>query len=183
MAGVTLVGRVLDVSFERAGEQLASALTAGPEGRPEFVLHLGVAVGSERVRIEEQAVNTRISPSGDVDGACFEATAIDDALQPSHVRCSAVAAGPIVDRLNDRGLPARRSTDAGRYVCNCLYFRSLQMLEDQGVPCLFCHLPEPAAVRSSTSSEAPAWTRDRLLEAALRVAEMLAGASGARGRS
>ncbi len=184
VAEVTLVGHVLDVSFERVGEQLAGALAREKAVRgsdPVFVLHFGVAVGAEVIRVEEQAINTRISSTGDVDGACFEATPIEPCLASGEVRRSSVAASGVlatmVKDLNAHGLPARASTDAGRYVCNHLYFRSLRALEETGVPCLFCHLPEvdegASPTADGTADGTADWTLDRLVEGAWRVARLM----------
>ena len=46
------------------------------------------------------------------------------------------------------------SDNAGRYLCEYIYFRSLKESVDSGVPVLFCHVPsdgEPYSIHEMTA--------------------------------
>lgn len=162
--GAAVCARVLDVSFARAAQQLAQAVLAT---QPLALLHFGVAAGSTEIRLESQAVNRIAADRPDSDGVSPAAMCIDP-HQPLDTALATRADLPsLADRLNRRGLPARISADAGRYVCNALYFASLAA-QSQALaprPCLFVHVP---------LVDGEGWTLQRLLDAAEELISALA---------
>ncbi len=162
--GATVRARVLDVSFARAAQQLAQAVLAT---QPVALLHLGVAAGSTQIRLESQGANRIAADRPDIDGAWPSATCID----AQHPLDTALATGvdlpSLADRLNRRGLPVQISDDAGRYVCNALYFASLaaQLRSMTPRPCLFAHVP---------LIDGEGWTLQRLVDAAEELISALA---------
>ena len=162
--GAAVCARVLDVSFARAAQQLAQAVLAT---QPVALLHLGVAAGSTEIRLEGHAVNRIAADRPDIDGA----SPSDPRIDPHQPLDAALAPWldlpSLADRLNRRGLPAQISDDAGRYVCNALYFASLAAQSQAVVPrpCLFVHVP---------LIDGEGWTLQRLVDAAEGLISALA---------
>jgi pyroglutamyl-peptidase len=134
-----VVSEILTVSFDRAPAEVLKSLG---HHRPDLVVHLGVACGSGRIRVESVGVNEMASAMTDVDGIFHDNSPID-ALQPiGEVRETTLPVDDLVRLLEGAGFPASRSDDAGRYVCNCVYFSTLNHLHGSEIPALFLHLPE-----------------------------------------
>lgn len=117
----------------QALETLKARLAADP---PDGVLMLGIAGRRRALNVEIQAVNAargldaarrrpdrRISPAG------------------PPVRRFGSGAPALVHALRRSGLPAQTSRDAGRYLCNAVYFAALEMMAARDVPVVFVHLP------------------------------------------
>ncbi len=110
---------------------------------PDAVLLLGVASRRRIVELETRAANAtrpaadaaRRHPAGRV-------------LVPGAPRALTTTArlSPLLAALRGQKVPARRSRDAGRYLCNAAYFHALAGLERPGeggmpAPAVFVHLP------------------------------------------
>lgn len=106
-------------------------------------VHVGVAPRARRLRIETVAVDAR-QPAPDVAGRLPAPSPTSGAVR----RGRAVAA-PLVAAARAAGVPAGISGDAGRYLCNALYFRSLAAATTAVRPHLavFVHVPPPAVQR------------------------------------
>lgn len=106
--------------------------------RPDIVILVGVAGRSAKVRVEERATARRSTLFPDRHG---DVPQRPEARAPARVpsaRLTRVNAVVAMSALRHRGLPARRSRDAGRYLCNAAYFRAL----DAAAPTLFVHIPK-----------------------------------------
>ncbi len=166
VGGVPVAARVLPVSFAR-GPALAAELEVALA--PAAVVHLGVSSTARAITVEARAVNRIDARTHDVDGvqplgACVAPGALDAVLQAPAGRVAGVLAA-----LRGAGVPAERSEDAGRYVCNALYYHSLAAARS---PALFVHVPPDG---SHDRSGRP-WSRSRLLEACrVAVAAWVAG--------
>lgn len=126
--GVTFVGRVVDVSWRRAWPTIAQLVA---DVKPAALVMLGVAVNRDGVQVERVAYN-EAAARPDCDGAlCGAARLVDD--------------GP--DTL-PTGLPwaalctqgVRPSDDAGRYLCNAVFYRAAHAL-GATLPVGFVHVP------------------------------------------
>ena len=102
----------------------------------DAILMIGVAGRSKRIRVERRAVNrlSLLKP----DAAHRKPTHLA-ALQSPPTRASRAKPDVLAVILRGRGLPARVSQDAGRYLCNASYFRTLAL----PVPVVFIHIPRP----------------------------------------
>lgn len=136
-AGVRLVRHRLETAWE-AVDALA-AMVSGVQ----VAVHVGVAPGARRLRIETVAVDAP-APAPDVRGALppprpAEAT----------VRRGRAVASPLAAAARRTGVPAGVSGDAGRYLCNALYGASLAAARQAARPHLavFVHVPPPARQR------------------------------------
>lgn len=124
MRGLTVVGRELDVSYERAAQEtLALARHFEP------VLVVGTGVAMTRSSIEVERIGRGGPPEGeDNDGACPKTVGTD---------YRSLVAEPLAQALG-----AGLSDDAGRYVCNAWLVR---VGAGSACPVAFVHLPPQGA--------------------------------------
>jgi pyroglutamyl-peptidase len=114
-----------------ARRALAEASAAGADG----VLALGLAGGSQRVRLEAWARNARGSEKPDARGRVGGGRPVvpgAPARLPATLRLA-----PVSRAMRAAGHAPRRSHDAGGYVCNDLYYRLLHAR----LRALFVHVP------------------------------------------
>lgn len=107
-------------------------------------VHVGVAPRSHRLRIETTAVDARVLAADAAGRLPGGAAAGSGAVQRSRA-----LAAPLVAAVRRCGVPAAVSGDAGRYLCNALYGRSLAIAKTAARPHLavFVHVPPPAPQR------------------------------------
>lgn len=135
-----VVGEVLPTSYERAAARVRRAYKTL---QPAAALHLGVAKNEKKLRVERVAANEQTASIPDVDGIlamglrCSKAFAVAARLETT------VDAADVAHRLRRNGLPARESDDAGRYVCNTVYFSALEaaIRVDPSTLSVFLHVP------------------------------------------
>lgn len=146
---------------------------------PHIALHFGLKVGAQGFEIETLARNqvdrARVDAAGsrpDDPRVCRRA--------PRVLRTTAPVRA-LVAALRQRGLPAEISTDAGRYVCNALYFGALLARSGSDLPGwdLFVHVPPTRtearpllAARCNTPPHA-ILPRQQLMQGALVLIETL----------
>ncbi len=138
VVGARLVRRRLETTWD--GLPALDGLLAGIR----VAVHVGVAPRSHRLRIETTAFAGR-DRVPDADGR-LPAPATD---RPGAVRRSRAVAAPLVAAARRAGVPAAVSGDAGRYLCNALYFRSLTAARGATRPhiAVFVHVPPPTLQR------------------------------------
>ena len=136
LRGFRVRALVLRTAYAAIEAELAPALAE----RPDAVLMIGVARRATRVRVEGRALNRASRLAPDAAGRTAGRIVLDPA-GPS-IRRSA-AAVPALVALRARGVPATASLDAGRYLCNAGYYRTL----GEDCPALFLHIPMPPLTR------------------------------------
>ena len=140
---------------------------------PDAVLILGQAGGRKRITIEKWAVNLDDARIPDNSGA-----------QPTAKRI--IEDGPekietmfdlenMMCGLKKRGLEAEVSVDAGRFVCNHLFYKVLAQLRKKESPAKagFVHLPY---IRELCPGKEPAITLQSATETVYSILEILKGA-------
>lgn len=138
-------GIVLPVN-ESGSRRVALGIEAG-DINASLVLHTGLSGRARGVKIERRAVNTVDMPIADNDGRRVDGRPIHEgspaALHPAADRALLEALAERCSEATAR--PAELSDDAGTYVCNETYYRSLDALRQsplaQTVDVLFVHLP------------------------------------------
>ena len=113
---------VLPVSF---GHVLSDLIPAVDAHSPKQLLHLGVASESNTIRVETQAYNHIQARVPDIDGRQPRNARVTTQHPKAALLPGSPRAQSIVTNLSEHGLPAVSSTDAGRYVCNALFYMSL----------------------------------------------------------
>lgn len=108
--------------------------------QPHVMIHFGLSERAKSFRIERSAHN-RAAPRADASGALPGSRVIlpqgPDRLDTT------LPASTLAVHLKARGLAAVTSRSAGRYLCNFLYYRSLEWAARQQSPSLvlFVHIP------------------------------------------
>ncbi len=106
---------------------------------PDIAVHFGLHAQTAKIQLERQAANMIGADKADAAGAVPECRQIDNNGPPAR-QCAWPAA--MVDTLVRQGLAANYSDDAGNYVCNAVYYRSLACVEERpGAWCGFVHVP------------------------------------------
>jgi len=137
VAGARLTRHRLATAWD--GLPVLDSLLAGVR----IAVHVGVAPRARQLRIETVAVDAR-------DRAADAAGRLPSSVGASGaVRRSRAVAAPLVAAARAAGTPAGASADAGRYLCNALYFHSLAAAAASPRPHLavFVHVPPPALQR------------------------------------
>ena len=163
--GIEFGGCTLTTSYGSV-DYVASAFLSG--FNPDLAVHIGVAESATRLRVERFGRNYQDTGLVDFDGIRPPASLIDP--QGPDVRQTGYPVERLVDILRRRGVPVDLSDDAGGYVCNYLYYRSLQWgAEETGTDAVFIHIPYPADWRP-TAGWQPVGPAHRLTYRAIKQA-------------
>ncbi|KAK7269457.1 hypothetical protein RIF29_22183 [Crotalaria pallida] len=127
-------------------QTLQSAIGAkeseSPSSNKVIWLHFGVNSGATRFAIEQQAVNEATFRCPDEMGWKPQKVPIvpsDGAI--SRIREATLPVDEITKALAKKGYDVMTSDDAGRFVCNYVYYHSLRFAEQNGTKSLFVHVP------------------------------------------
>ena len=154
LPGIELFAEVIPVEWMQAR---AAARRAIARAQPHAILHFGVTKRATGFEIETRAVNMS-GPKQDRAGiarpgrrlAHFGAPVLHPALPPA----------VLLRALRLAGFPAQLSRNAGRYLCNALYYWSLADAAASGALVSFVHMPaigiEPAPKTCLTFKDAAA---------------------------
>ena len=157
VAGRRVVGRVLPVEFDRAGDEMAALIE---DWDPEAVVATGLAAGRSAVCVERVGIN--VADCGGIPDNS-DAEPRDERIRGDGAPAAHFATLPVVatvERLLDAGIPARVSNTAGTHLCNNVLYQTRAYLESEGrgddVPMGFVHLPltPEAAARKAQEGEA-----------------------------
>lgn len=140
--------RVLDTAAVSAAAEVGKMYGAASGKERVVFVHLGVNVCSRRFCVEMQARNEATFTFPDELGWAPVKRCIEDGCEDlSAVRQTGLPLGPLVEDLRGKGFDVGISSDAGKFVCNWVYYNSLQLAEKTGAEALFVHVP-PASVVS-----------------------------------
>jgi pyroglutamyl-peptidase len=134
LADIELITHVFATSYAAVGRELPKLLAV----KPDVVLLFGVAGRRHHLCIETRARNAATLLFPDADRSKPQDSVIAPGA-PSSFKGNA----PFMRLLNAaRGrFPSRLSRDAGRYLCNYVYWRSLQHAHDGRPLVQFVHIP------------------------------------------
>ncbi|EFJ31126.1 hypothetical protein SELMODRAFT_169592 [Selaginella moellendorffii] len=105
-------------------------------------IHFGVNSGASRFAIERRAVNEATFRCPDEMGWQPQRLQIAPEDGPlSATRETTLPAAEIVRCLASKGFEVTLSDDAGRFVCNYVYYQSLRHARANGTVCIFVHVP------------------------------------------
>ena len=148
-----LYGRVLPTEWE-AVAALTPRLHA--DLQPHVMIHFGVCASAKTLRIERSAHNhaaARVDACGTLPTT--PAISPDGAMRLD----TGLPVNALATHLRAQGHAANASRSCGRYLCNFLYYRSLERAKREGREALFVHVP-------LTSAQGGDLDRDALLQAA-----------------
>jgi pyroglutamyl-peptidase len=132
------VARLLSCAYDASVKTLINAIETL---RPDALLMTGQAARRAVVCVERFAHNLDDATAPDNDGVLRRGLRISRGA-PEWLE-AAVSVRTIVSAINEAGISARVSRNAGAFVCNHLYFGALQYLSEQrsAIPAVFVHLP------------------------------------------
>jgi pyroglutamyl-peptidase len=162
------VARLLPCAYDASVKTLISAIETL---RPDALLMTGQAARRAVVCVERFAHNLDDATAPDNDGALRRGLRISRGA-PEWLEAAA-SVRTIARAINEAGIPARLSRNAGAFVCNHLYFGALQYLSEKrsAIPAVFVHLPV-------TPEQAPPGASAKRLTSA-RAADALRAAAAA----
>ncbi len=146
-----ILNRVLPVDAVIAPSRLKQALR---RVRPDAVVLLGEAAGSKTIRLETRAWNEMDFPIPDIAGRLITSRPIrkdGPEMLPSTLPLAAIRTALAAD-----GHPVSLSDDAGRYLCNQLFYHAMNYLgeHDSKISAGFIHLPLAADFPTSRAVKA-----------------------------
>ncbi|KAD6454441.1 hypothetical protein R6Q59_016169 [Mikania micrantha] len=119
-----------------------------------ILLHFGVNSGATRFAIEHQAVNEATFRCPDEMGWKPQKVSIipsDGGI--SKARKTFLPVDDITKSLAKMGYDVITSDDAGRFVCNYVYYHSLRFAEQNGMKSLFVHVPLFQTINEDTQMQ------------------------------
>lgn len=133
--------RIIDTSFDSV-DYFLNDLSLDP---PEFLIMFGQDVNATGIKIEQYAYNEVNSEKPDIFGITKSG---DISSKSPHRLMSNLHLEKLVNLIETAYL----SNDPGRYVCNYLYFKSLDYLRDK-TKIVFIHVPFFAEQGDSLAQE------------------------------
>ncbi len=156
--GITLRSLVLPVVWPRAAKVLERALEGST---PAAVLSFGIHGKRDGAfRVETLAANALDFRIPDNDGNAHRGKPVSKGASPA--LDISLPAAALLAALRERGLSARFSRNAGRFLCNAVYFHVLSL----GFPAAFIHVPP---VEPGESSKAVVAAVDACARVAARL--------------
>lgn len=126
--------------------QRVTPSTHARETRVVFV-HLGVNMRSTCFQLEMQAKNEATFSCPDEAGWTPIRVPIDSLNSDiTAISRTSLDIPSLVSELSQQGFNVQSSTDAGRFVCNWVYYNSLKLATYAGAHALFVHVPPASCV-------------------------------------
>ncbi|KAF3431244.1 hypothetical protein FNV43_RR25974 [Rhamnella rubrinervis] len=155
-AGVTLGScTILETAGDGALPMLIKTMEAGistSNANEQVVwLHLGVNSGATKFAIERQAINEATFRCPDELGWQPQQQPIvpeDGGTSQGRETCLSIET--ILKLLKNKDYDVIISDDAGRFVCNYVYYHSLRYAEEKGHKSLFVHVPLFSRINEET---------------------------------
>ena len=162
-AGMNLVAEVMPTEFLAGGKRIVELIR---QYRPDRIVCLGVAAGSDAIRLERVALN--LDDCAIPDNAGLQLAGNQIIPDGPSAYWSTLPIDAMLAALQQRGIPTVISNHAGTFVCNHVFYLARHEIEclGLGTQCGFIHVPQ--------ISDAPAgnFTLDGLtaaIECCLRV--------------
>jgi pyroglutamyl-peptidase len=133
-----IVTDVLPTSFRGSEEKIQELID---KYGPDIVLELGLGERRRKLKLEKRARNVHYAKVADNDG--FRPRGGKILQRGPDMYYATMDMGYLNGRLNAEGIPARVSSDAGRYVCNSTYYMTLDRIHRSGMDAKagFVHMP------------------------------------------
>ncbi|KAF2924135.1 hypothetical protein DAI22_07g246300 [Oryza sativa Japonica Group] len=135
------------LSYQKKNKEVSICLQCHSNSQTNYHLklvqiHFGVNSGATRFALENQAVNEATFRCPDELGWKPQRVPIvpsDGAI--SRTRETTLPVNELTKSLRKTGYDVMPSDDAGRFVCNYVYYHSLRFAEQHGIKSLFVHVP------------------------------------------
>jgi len=137
---------ILSPPGDSQGLQHSGGLLSVPHKRIVWV-HFGVNSVSNNFAVERRAVNEATFRCPDELGWQPQREPIVPEDGPtSFIRETTMQVRDLVGQLKSEGYDVMESYDAGRFVCNYVYYHSLRQAQKNGIKSLFVHVPMFAVI-------------------------------------
>jgi pyroglutamyl-peptidase len=141
-ADVTRVVHIFQTSYAAVDRDLPKLVA---QHKPDIILMFGLAARTPQVRVETRARNARSTLFPDVTGYRPDAREIVPGKPSSYGNAPFAR---LLAAARSSRLRSRLSGDAGRYLCNYIYWRALEAASRSGTPLAqFIHIPWVPIVR------------------------------------
>jgi pyroglutamyl-peptidase len=109
----------------------------------DVIVHLGVNARAEKVNIERCAYNNMTFRIPDESGYQPDSICIEESISLDSPLETDIDVDAVVNKLRGEGFPVDVSLDPGRFICNYIYYKSLQRFDQDGLPkkTIFVHVP------------------------------------------
>jgi len=166
LPGCEVTAEVLPVVYDRSAALVRDLVD---RVRPDAVVNFGLAFSTDKLLIEQVALNLDDATSPDADGLVRTGRPIDPAAPVAYRTGLPVPA--LTAALDSAGIPVGTSRDAGGYICNHVFFAVRHHRPD--LVAGFIHVPPfPTEVAGQEGRKGLPF--DCLLEAARVIAATLA---------
>ena len=167
--GIKIMGtHIVEVSASAARDSSSEIEAVMSECTgPKCVLHLGVCVGAKKLLLECRAFNTANFSIPDVRGWVAQGEAIvDGAPKCGHTKLPVTQ---LLCDLHDAGVAAEVSSNPGTYICNYIYYSSLDAASrsKNAASVMFVHTPSFSDMPEADQCKG----LEELLRSMLRLAE------------
>ncbi|KAI3795976.1 hypothetical protein L1987_38637 [Smallanthus sonchifolius] len=128
---------------------------SNPSSKEVVWLHMGLNGGASKIAIEKQAVNeATFSCPDELGWQPKRLPVVPEDGEITRIRETACSIDAILEFLNKiKGCDATISDDAGRFVCNYVYYHSLWFAENKGHKSLFVHVPPFSRINEETQMQ------------------------------
>lgn len=163
--GVVLIPTLLPVEFNTAAQLLTHAVS---EHSPDLVISVGLASGTDTIRLERVGLNLRDARIPDNSGAQpIDQRISDDGESAlfSTLRLKAAS-----ERIEAADIPVSLSLSAGSYVCNDVLYSVMDHLRrnDLRTKAGFVHVPDLHEVEPQVTTDQAATALDLLIAESLK---------------
>lgn len=162
--GVVLIPILLPVEFTTAARLLTHAVA---EHSPDLVIAVGLAAGTDTIRLERVGLNLRDARIPDNAGTQPIDEPITEDGEPAHFSTLRLKAAG--ERIRDATIPVTLSLSAGSYVCNDVLYTVLDHLSrhDSSIRAGFVHVPDLHAPDPPVTVDQAATALDLLISESL----------------
>jgi pyroglutamyl-peptidase len=133
-AGVQLLPHVFKTTYEEVDRQLPGLFAV----KPDIILMFGLATRRRHLCIETQARNAVSVLFPDASGYRPQRNVI---VRGGKAQSGGAPFADLLGALRGSSIPARLSRDAGRYLCNYVYWRTLERAQQERTLVQFVHIP------------------------------------------
>ena len=134
-AGVNRVVHIFETSYAAVDRDLPGLIA---QHKPDIILMFGLAARTPQVRVETRARNARSTLFPDVTGYRPNAREIVPGKSAS---CGNAPFVRLLAASRNSRMRSKLSRDAGRYLCNYVYWRALEAVSRSGTLAQFIHIP------------------------------------------
>jgi pyroglutamyl-peptidase len=172
-----VASEILKTEWQAAPSRLRALLA---EATPDVALHFGVSKQARGFEIEARARNI-CSHALDASGALPDKTRLCDGDAPESLAAK-LPVSSLLMRLRLLGVPAFASRDAGTYLCNALFYHSLDYARQHTRPVRigFIHVPVALIAAGLARGGACPLSWDQALAGGLEIIAACVGRLGCR---